>query len=308
MNTILAQKSTSIFECKLCDFLTCNKNHYNRHIETNKHKDRINNTNSYQMNTKKAQKAQKTKDDKYYCECGKNYKHKTNFYTHRKKCNQNKNQEIILSNKEKDDENYKDIIKTLLEQNNVVKLLLEQNNSLQNTIKDLIPKVGNNNNNTNNNFNICLFLNENCKDAISMDEFVKKIEITVNDLLFTKQKGLVNGISNIFIKNLNDLPEKERPIWCSDKKRKKLYIKEQIWSEDINNNKTKQTIKNISSMQLKNINKYTDQNPDWNDDESKKEEYINIIKNTTNDIAGKEIDIINNLIDIIQFDKQKLIQ
>lgn len=307
MNTILAQKapkSTSIFECKLCDFLTYNKNHYNRHIETNKHKNR-----ELLINTN--EKAQKAQDDKlFFCECGKYYKHNPSLYNHRKKCNQNKNQEIILSNNEKNDDNYKDIIKTLLEQNNVVKLLLEQNNSLQNTIKDLIPKVGNNNNNnnTNNNFNICLFLNENCKDAISMDEFVKKIEITVNDLLFTKQKGLVNGISNIFIKNLNDLPEKERPIWCSDKKRKKLYIKEETWAEDINNNKTKQTIKDISSMQLKNINKYTHQNPDWKDDENKKEEYINIIKNTTNDIAGKEIDIINNLIDIIQFDKQKLIQ
>ena len=154
----------------------------------------------------------------------------------------------------------------------------------------------------NKNFNICLFLNENCKDALSMDEFVKKIEIKLSDLLFTKQKGIVNGISNIFIKNLNDLPEKERPLWCSDKKRKKIFIKDEEWREDVDNIKTKQTIKEVSAIQIKNINKYTEKNPDWKEKDNKKEEYINIVKNTTADISQKEDDIINKLVESIYLD------
>ena len=279
------KKSDNNYECKICDFYTSKKTNYIIHLETKKHKNReiLQNPNDFVK-----------KNDKFDCECGKSYKHKSTLCAHKKNCKLD-----ILSNKE--EINYKEIIKTLL----------EQNNSLQNTIKDLIPKIGNNsigNTNSNNinsnnkNFNICLFLNENCKDALSMDEFVKKIEIKLSDLLFTKQKGIVNGISNIFIKNLNDLPEKERPLWCSDKKRKKIFIKDEEWREDVDNIKTKQTIKEVSAIQIKNINKYTEKNPDWKEKDNKKEEYINIVKNTTADISQKEDDIINKLVESIYLD------
>ena len=287
-NNDFVKKNENKYECKLCDFYTYKKTNYTIHLETKKHKTRelISNNNDFVK-----------KNDKFDCECGKSYKHKPNLYTHKKKCLQ----ENILSKKDDEEINYKEIIKTLL----------EQNNSLQNTIKDLIPKVGNNysninnnsnNINSNNNLNISLFLNENCKDALSMDEFVKKIQISLSDLLFTKQKGLINGISNIFIKNLNDLPEKKRPIWCSDKKRKKLFIKEENWTEDVDNIKTKQAIKDVSVIQVKNINKYTEKHPDWKDKEHKKDEYIAIVKNVTTDIVNKETDVINKMTDDIYLD------
>lgn len=136
MNTILAQKtpkSTSMFECKLCDFLTCNKNHYNRHIETNKHKDRINNTNSYLNNTKKAQKAQ---DDKYYCECGKSYKHKPNLYAHKKKCNSEDKNDLIVYENNLD---YKNMFLQLIEKTDVLhNLIIEQNKIIQEKDKRLM--------------------------------------------------------------------------------------------------------------------------------------------------------------------------
>lgn len=293
-NTDLGQKGHQLYECLNCHFITYKKNHYNRHIETKKHKKNENIQNPTDLGQK---------GHRFDCECGKSYKHKPNLYAHKKKCEGIN----ILSKKEEVD--YKEIIKTLLEQNNVVKTLLEQNNSLQNTIKDLIPKIGNNNNtNSNNNItnnqnlNISLFLNENCKDALSIDEFVKKIEITVSDLLLTKQKGLVNGISNIFIRSLTDLPEKKRPLWCSDKKRKKIFIKEDAWTEDVNNVKTKKAIKDVSFIQAKNVNKYTEKNPDWKYKDNKKEEYIGIVKNTTADIVDKESDVINKIVDVIYLD------
>ena len=184
------------------------------------------------------------------------------------------------------------------------------------TINELIPKIGDNIGDTNShlnhsnvnshnkNFNILLFLNEHCKDALSIDEFVKKIEVSLTDLLFTKQKGIVNGLSNIFVKNLNTLPVKKRPLWCSDKKRKKIFVKNEIWDEDINNFKTKKAIKDVSKTQVKSIQKYTEKNPDWKEKENKKLEYIDIVKNATADIDQKEEEIINKFMNDIYFQNQ----
>jgi len=287
------KKNDKIYECIFCDFLTSKKTNYTIHLETKKHKNNeiLQNPNDFVK-----------KNDKFDCECGKSYKHKTTLCAHKKKCAK----ENILSAKEGITDT-KQIIETMLQQSNFIKTLMEQNNALQNTINEIIPKIGNSNNiiNSNNNINISLFLNENCKDALSMDEFIKKINVSINDLLFTKQKGLINGISNIFIKNLNDLPEKKRPIWCTDKKRKKIFVKHEEWAEDIDNIKTKQAIKDISFMQVKNINKYTDKNPDWKEKDNKKDEYIAIVKNVTTDIVSKEPEVINKMTDDIYLDNDK---
>lgn len=294
----LAQKSTNNYDCLFCEYFTYNKNHFNRHLQTIKHKKR-----SILINTNDL--AQKSTT--FECECGKSYKHKPSLYNHRKKCDYEVKQLSILKENGEEEIDYKEMFKVLLQQNNI----------LQNTIKDLIPKIGsntnisdthgNNNLNTNSfnkNFNLCVFLNENFKDAISMDEFVKKIEVSLTDLLFTKQKGLVNGLSNIFVKNLNSLPIKKRPLWCGDKKRKKLFIKDEIWNEHVNNTKTKQAIKDVSKVQVKSIQKYTQENPDWKEKENKKEEYISIVKNVTAEITEKENEVISKLIDSIYFQNQ----
>jgi len=336
MNIILEQKapkSTLKFECKLCQYISSNKNHFNRHIDTDKHKKRQNNTNSYQNNTYLAQNAPKAQNentvdnlycdkkeqlDTHSCECGKSYKHKSNFYAHRKKCKSQEKENELMVYDEKNI-NYKEMFFKLIEKTDMIQnLFIEQNK----TINDLIPKIGvgtsnnimnisnSNNNTTNNNTNINLFLNENCKDALSIDEFVKKIEISLSDLLFTKQKGLVNGISNIFIRSLTELPEKKRPLWCSDKKRKKIFIKEDAWTEDVNNVKTKKAIKDVSFIQAKNVNKYTEKNPDWKDKDNKKDEYIGIVKHVTGEIVDKEGDVINKIVDVIYLDdgSKKLIE
>lgn len=323
-NTFLSQKVANKFECNLCQYNTYNKYDFSKHLDTKKHKLRQNNTNSYQNNTNLSQTAilsqtentidnfycdKKEQLDTHSCECGKSYKHKSNFYAHRKKCKSQENELMVYDEK---NINYKEMFFKLLEKTDMIQnLFIEQNK----TISELIPKIGTGtSNNTNNimnntisnsnntNMNINLFLNENCKDALSIDEFVKKIEIKLSDLLFTKQKGLVNGISNIFIRSLNDLPEKKRPLWCSDKKRNKIFIKEDAWSEDVNNLKTKKAIKDVSFIQAKNVNKYTEKNPDWKDKDNKKEEYIGIVKNITADIVDKEGDVINKIVDVIYLD------
>jgi len=305
----LEQKEQQEYKCLICDFNTYKKNNYNRHLETRKHKTReiLQNPNDLEQ-----------KEHRFDCECGKSYKHKPTLYAHKKKCKLENEDKLITY--DENNLNYKDMFLQLLQKTDTLhNLIIEQNKIIQEkdktinekdkTINEIIPKIGNTNSNNNinshnKNINIQLFLNENCKDALSMDEFVKKIQISLTDLLFTKQKGIVNGISNIFIKNLNDLPHKKRPIWCSDKKRKKLFIKDKEWTEDVDNIKTKQAIKDVSAIQVKNINKYTEKYPDWKEKENKKEEYISIVKNTTSDVTEKNEDIINKLVESIYLDNE----
>ena len=153
-----------------------------------------------------------------------------------------------------------------------------------------------------------MFLNENCKDAISMGDFIKSIEITVNDLLITKEKGLQTGISNLFIEHLNKIPMVQRPIWCSDKKRKRLFIKNETWTEDADNAKTNDAIKQVGILQSKNINKYTKERPNWMSNEHEKETYMSIIKNTTEPIEGTEDKIIDGIIEQIHLTNDKRLE
>lgn len=286
-NTNFTKKNDNKYECELCEFYTNKKTDFNIHLKTNKHKtsEFISNNNDFVK-----------KNDRFYCECGKSYKHKPNLYAHKKKCTQ-----TVLLNKDEID--YKEIIKTLL----------EQNNSLQNTIKDLIPKIGGSINNSNinsnnNNLNICLFLNENCKDALSMDEFVKKIEVSVKDLLLSKEKGIVDGISNLILTHLNKMPLIERPLWCSDKSKKKIFIKDESWEEDLNCEKTGKAIDDVSKLQTKNINKFIIDNPNWMNNEKLKEQYIDIVKKTTEPIHNKKTKIIDNLLDTIYLKDENINQ
>jgi len=128
--------------------------------------------------------------------------------------------------------------------------LMKKNNELTNTIQEMIPKIGNNNNNNNtinNHFNIQNFLNNDCKDAINFSEFIENIKITFEDLEHQAEVGYVNGVSKLFIENLRDLGTHKRPIHCTDKKRKTLYIKENDeWDKEGSQDKLKKGIREVS--------------------------------------------------------------
>jgi hypothetical protein len=178
----------------------------------------------------------------------------------------------------------------------------EQNNKLQNTLIEMIPKIGNNNNNIiNNKLNIQIFLNENCKDAMNLGDFVNGIRIDVGDLMITKEKGTVEGLSNLLVTHLNKLPLYQRPLWCSDKKRKRLYIKEEIWKEDKDNLKTQEAIYNLSKLQSRNINKFILDKPNWINNDRQKEDYMQIVKAVTESMENKVDKVIDKLIDNIHF-------
>tara|TARA_Y100000389_G_C17430882_1_gene502537 strand:+ start:606 stop:1448 length:843 start_codon:yes stop_codon:yes gene_type:complete len=241
----------------------------------------------------------------YICECGKIYKHRQSLSLHKKKCdslqaiqcieindyentnNENTNNEN--TSKKKDKKVKKEILKT-----EIVKLMTE-NNELKKQIGDLIPKIGNTNNTINNinqKFNVQIFLNEQCKDAINMNDFIKSIEISLDHLDITKNNGLANGLSNAIIENMNKLSLYERPLHCTDVKRETLYIKDNdSWEKDKSKEKIKKAIKNISNKQYKALKEWTEINPDFNNDDNKQKFFAKTLS-----IIGKDIDNVDDKI------------
>jgi hypothetical protein len=213
--------------------------------------------------------------EKFVCKCGKSYKHKTSFSRHKKKCEIFIDFQMKLQDSKKL-KNEDAIIPT----NNVEKLLqsiLNENKDLRKEIKNM--KMGNTYNNTQNNqFNINMFLNEKCKNAMNLEDFIEKIKLTLEDLQYTNKNGYVNGISNIFIKNLCDMDVTERPIHCSDQKRLQFYVKNaNEWCKDKNNEKLDSSIQKVSQKQLKSVNEWTKTNPDFMKNDKKREEYIELV-------------------------------
>ena len=269
------------YSCEICCFTSSNKKDYIRHVSTSKH------TNYIEWYTNDTKKPQKTPN--FICQCGNTYKYSSGLYRHKSVCNYKEEEnKIIESEGEKID--YKEMLFTVI----------KQNKELQQTISELIPKIGNNNNNNNNNinqkFNINVFLNEQCKDALTMEQFINKIEVTISNLMLTKDKGINEGISNIFIENMNKLSLYERPIHCTDIKRETMYVKSEgengetsKWEKDDNNTKVKDAITKVTRLQNKNINKWTERNPNWEDKSDLQDEYLQLIKKCTNDINENKV-------------------
>jgi len=234
------QKTLVSIVCEKCDFSCGKKGDYSRHLLTGKHKMRTS-----------ALKCSKLLAV-YECSCGKKYKHSQSYNRHKHTCivhipTQVNN--VLHQENQKPDNN--DLILKLLAQNKdlmellssqqqqqqqqqqetkcLVETIQEQSATMQQTIKDIIPKIGNNNNNntTNNNkFNLQVFLNEDCKDAINFSEFIENMQVTVEDLENQAQLGYVGGISKLFLENMKELGVNKRPLHCTDKKRNTIYIKE----------------------------------------------------------------------------------
>ena len=267
MTTKLSHKKDHEYICEQCKYITNNKKDFNKHLMTLKHK----NNENYNKNVPKIPLL-------FTCECGKKYNHRASLYNHKKKCNI-KN---ISINDEYD--NTKD-----LDYKSMFLQIINENKELRKTITELIPKVGNNHNTINSNnknkFNINVFLNEKCKDALSMDEFINKIEVSMKNLLITKEKGQTHGISNIIIENMNKLSLYERPMHCTDKKRETLYVKNNEWEKDDNKEYINKALKKVESKQLKNLNVWLEQHPNYMNNPLEQEEFAKLMSE-----CGKSVD------------------
>jgi len=278
--------------CEKCNYITFNIKDYNKHLSTQKHK--------YENSTKNTKEfvPKNPQNEKIHeCLCGKKYKHAGSLWNHKKKCTMKKDTPVETTN-------LQELVIKLLTDNQEMK---KENQQLIHTITDLIPNIGNNNNNTVNNtinhFNINLFLNEKCKDALTIDEFVEKIEISMKNLLTTKDKGLGEGLSNIIIDNMNKLSLYERPIHCTDKKRETIYIKKEEWEKDDGKEQMNEFIKKVENKQVKNIDQWTDKYPKYMESEKLQEEYLNLIRGCTSSIDKCKDKIVKKLCDNVYLTK-----
>ena len=274
-------KNAKKFYCEKCHFETSNKYIFNKHKNTLKH-------NIQETDTKNCIKM-------HYCICGKKYKYDTGLYKHKKTCKGQQKENIII-----DCENNKEDMKELVMQ------LIKQNNELQKTINDMIPNIGNNNNSNNlkQKFNINVFLNEKCKDALSMDDFIDKIEISMKNLLTTKEKGQVHGISNIIIENMNKLSLYERPMHCTDKKRETLYVKNNTWEKDENKTIINKALKNVERKQMQNINVWLEEHPNYMNNSQKQEEFAKLLSECGKSVDDGREKIIKNVCEKVFLDKE----
>jgi len=260
-------KSSKKFHCEICDYSTSRNSQYNRHLLTGKHC-RLQNPTSKKFQTEKI----------FQCECGKSYKHSSSFYNHRKTCcfiDSSK----FMSNKIDDTE-----IKLLT---NLVLEVVKQNNETQKHNQELTNKlveickvstsntlINNNSNNTSHNthntFNLNVFLNETCKDAMNIMDFVDSLKLQLSDLEEVGKLGFVEGISNIIVKNLKALDVTERPIHCADKKREIIYVKDDNKWERENDQKVKirRAIKKIAYKNERLLTQFKEKHPGCNYSES----------------------------------------
>ena len=272
MLTDLVPKVPTIFICNLCDYSSSRKSQYDRHILTSKHKNLTN-----------ANKLSSESSNNFNCKnCNKNYKSRVGLWNHKKICDtkiiklindkkiENLNQEITPS-----------MILNVIQQNQEFKdLLLEQNKIIVEMSKNVTNNNSNNNINSHNKtFNLQLFLNETCKDAMNIMDFVDSIKIQLSDIESIGQLGFVNGMSKLIIKNLNALAENMRPVHCSDPKRDSLYVKDaNVWEkEDSENKKIKKAIKYISHKNICALPEWKAKYPDCIYSDSKKSDQYNHI-------------------------------
>jgi len=269
-------KNPGLFSCSACDYKSHHKHDYTRHLLTLKH-ELLTNTNK---------KTQKTQDDKsFHCVCGNSYKFASSLCFHKKTCKVTTTTEPVA------DAHVLKVSSSGGISNEMIMKLIEQNGKLQEQLVSLSKEksVVNNIVNNTNNFNLNIFLNEKCKDALNISDFIQSLKITLDDLMYTKNKGLVEGITNVMIKGLRQLDIYKRPIHCTDTKRETMYIKDcEKWEKDDNHDKIKNTILKIANKERNMISVWVDENPDWFDTEATQIEYLTMVRNVCEPIENDE--------------------
>jgi hypothetical protein len=294
------------FYCGYCDFKCCKKSNWNIHINTTKH--------NYRVNGNNMENAEIDKNAENMCDCGKKYATKSGLWKHKPKCTVKNNMKNTVVKEETNDKD--DLILMLIKQNSALiketsdfkNLMIEQQNMMMKVIENGTHNTTHTNSH-NKAFNLNLFLNETCKDAMNINDFVESIKLQVSDLENVGEIGFVEGISNIIVKNLNALDVTKRPIHCTDKKREIIYIKdENTWEKDESQCKMRRMIKKVVSKNQRLIPKFKEQNPEYNKSYSKVSDKYNklIIESMggsgDNDLE-KENKIIRNIAKNIVVDK-----
>ena len=290
MNDIKScQKVAPKFICSICYYSTCKKSSFDKHLLSATH---------IRMTTDAKSCSKVAKE--FICECGNVYKYRQGLSKHRKKCTFESDIENTEEKEKEKETKSKEMSLVIPDSPNVVMELLKQHGEFKDLIKEqnkiileqnkhvceLISsgKIGNTTNSHNitnkNKFNINLFLNEQCKDAMNIMDFVNSLQLQLTDLEKVGENGFVKGISNILIKNLKELDINKRPIHCSDLKRETMYVKDENTWEKESGKKDKLTkmIQHVAHKNVKQLPEWQKENPDFNHSESvESEKYLKIV-------------------------------
>ena len=263
----MSPKLANNFHCILCDYKCSKQSDYNKHLITRKH----------QILTKYSGKVAKTNE--FQCDCGKVYKHRQSLNNHKKKCKHIEYKAPDISFQEEDP-----LLVELIKQNKALQdTLINQQKEYQEEINNLIPYIGDKT--INNKININVFLNETCKDAINIGDFMKSLQITIDDLEITRERGLLESVNNKILCGLNSMDLEKRPIHCTDQKRKIMHIKDNdIWEKDDNNDKLKKSIDYIAEKQLSEFSVWEKANPTFMETNEGQKKYVQLLSNITKDI------------------------
>jgi len=250
-------KTSQKYYCILCDYRTCKSSNYATHNSTAKH---IKRAKTPVLETFGNQNKPKTSCSQHFCEkCNREFKNRSGLWKHKQKCN-----DTIDTDSEKEmtptiDPSDKELII----------MLIKKNDELQNMMMEVIKNgtTQNSHNNTTNShnkaFNLNFFLNETCKDAMNITEFVESIKLQLSDLERVGEVGYVEGISNIIVKNLKDLDVTQRPVHCTDKKRETMYIKdEDTWEKDEEQKKMHKLVRKVADKNARMLPKFKEAHPD----------------------------------------------
>ena len=273
--TKLSQKISDPYSCILCKYSTSKYADYNKHLQTKKH-----------IKNEGVKEVKQIVAKNLSCNCGVIFNNRTTLWRHKKKC--------------KDDEMIYDGI-NIKDKDALVIYLLKENSKLTNKMIEMASQssITNNTNNSNshntnnNNFNLNFFLNETCKNAMNISDFVSSIKMDLDDLEHVGRTSYIEGISNIVVKNLNNLEQQLRPLHCSDSKREVLYIKDNDeWTKETDSKPIlTNTIKIIANQNIKQINNWVKEHPDCVKSNSRKNDlYLKIVSNSMNGLTKEEGD------------------
>ncbi len=327
MITEVVPKLANQYSCEFCGYVSNRSNDLKKHFLTGKHLERVKQDNNGSSGICDFS------HNKFSCKCGKKYLYASGLSKHKKTCQSIKKQNITNTTNTTNNT-------TLVSENQIAspdiklttEMIFELIKSNQEFQKDMITAMTegfkkvmttttiNNINNignintTNNTFNLQVFLNEKCKDALNVNEFIENVQLGLDDLEYTGREGYVKGLTNVFYKNLKQLDLYHRPFHCTDVKREVIYIKdENKWEKD-DDEKAKLTnmIKNVANKNFKQISEWIKENPKCMNTESKEnDKYLQIISNsmsgsTTEESESNVKNIIKNIAKEITIDKDKI--
>ena len=278
--TYLVQESSEKFACELCHYNTCRKSQFERHLTTTKHKTNHNETYLVPKSS-----------EKFQCACGILFNSRTTLWRHKKSCNFETSTTTDLQ------------LSSITSDKELIMMLVKQNTELMEIVKNGTNNTTNTNTNCmNKTFNLQFFLNETCKDAMNIMDFVDSIKLQLSDLERFGEVGYVEGLSNIITTNLKALDVSQRPVHCTDRKRETIYIKdENKWEkEDDNKTKLRTAIKRITTKNIKLLPQYREKYPGCQYADSKYSDKYNktvveAMGGVGNNDAEKEDKIIHNI-------------